>query len=122
MSDAQALNYGTSVFEGIRGHWNEEQGVVSIFRLQEHYERFLRGCRMLMLDIPYSLEELCNITVGLVERNGHQQDIYIRPLAYKSAEIVDNLKLQDLECDLTLIAVPFGNYLGSYKLRCCPSS
>ena len=117
-----ALHYATGVFEGIRGNWNEEKGVVYIFRLREHYERMLRGCRLLMLDIPYSLDELCRITVDLVERNGHQQDIYIRPLAYKSAELVANLKLQDLASDFTLITVPFGNYLGSDLLRCCTSS
>ena len=117
-----ALHYGTGVFEGIRGNWNQEQGVVNIFRLREHYERLLRGCRLLMLDIPYSLDQLCEITVDLVELNRHQQDIYIRPLAYKSAEMVANLKLQDLESDFTLITVPFGNYLGSDTLRCCTSS
>ena len=117
-----ALHYGTGVFEGIRGNWNEEQGVVNIFRLREHYERLIRGCRLLMLDIPYSVNQLCDITVDLVERNRHQQDIYIRPLAYKSAELVANLKLQDLESDFTLITVPFGNYLGSDTLRCCTSS
>ena len=78
-----ALHYGTGVFEGIRGNWNEEQGVVNIFRLHEHYERLLRGARLLMLNIPYSVEELCDITVELVERNEHSQDIYIRPLVYK---------------------------------------
>ena len=117
-----ALHYGTGVFEGIRGNWNEEQGVVNIFRLREHYDRLLRGCRLLMLDIPYSAEDLCEITVELVERNGHRQDIYIRPLVYKSAELVANLKLQELESDFTLITVPFGNYLGSDLLRCCTSS
>lgn len=117
-----ALHYGTAVFEGIRGNWNEEKGVVNIFRLREHYERLLRGCRLLMLNIPYSIEELCNITVELVERNGYRQDIYIRPLAYKSAELVANLKLQELESDFTLITVPFGSYLGSDTLRCCTSS
>jgi len=117
-----ALHYGTGVFEGIRGNWNEEKGVVNIFRLREHYERLLRGCRLLMLDIPYTADQLCEITVELVERNAHQQDIYIRPLAYKSAELVANLKLQDLASDFTLITVPFGNYLGSDTLRCCTSS
>ena len=117
-----ALHYGTGVFEGIRGNWNEEQGVVNIFRLREHYERLLRGARLLMLNIPYSVEELCDITVELVERNEHSQDIYIRPLVYKSAELVANLKLQDLESDFTLITVPFGNYLGSDLLHCCTSS
>jgi branched-chain amino acid aminotransferase len=117
-----ALHYGTGVFEGIRGNWNEEQGVVNIFRLREHYQRLLQGCRLLMLDIPYTADQLCEITVELVERNRHQQDIYIRPLAYKSAEMVANLKLQDLASDFTLITVPFGNYLGSDTLRCCTSS
>ena len=117
-----ALHYGTGVFEGIRGNWNEEQGVVNIFRLREHYERLLRGARLLLLDIPYSVEDLCDITVELVERNSHRQDIYIRPLMYKSAELVANLKLQDLTSDFTLITVPFGNYLGSDLLRCCTTS
>ena len=53
-----ALHYGTGVFEGIRGNWNQEKGVVYIYRLREHYERMLLGCRLLMLDIPYSLEDL----------------------------------------------------------------
>jgi len=38
------------------------------------------------------------------------------------AELVANLKLQDLASDFTLITVPFGNYLGSDLLRCCTSS
>ena len=117
-----ALHYGTAVFEGIRGNWNEEKGVISIFRLREHYEMLLRGCKLLMLDIPYSLDDLCDITVDLVQKNKHKSDIYIRPLAYKSAEVVANLKLQDLSADFTLITVPFGNYLGSDTLRCCTSS
>ncbi len=117
-----ALHYGTAVFEGIRGNWNEEQGKMFIFRMREHYERLLRGCKILLLDIPYTVDQLCDITVDLVERNGHQSDIYIRPLAYKSAEVVANLKLQELASDFTLITVPFGNYLGTDILKCCTSS
>jgi branched-chain amino acid aminotransferase len=117
-----ALHYGTGIFEGIRGNWNPEKEVTYIFRLREHYERLLRGCRLLMIDIPYSLEDLCNITVELIERCGYTEDLYIRPLAYKSAERVANLKLQDLDNDFCLIAVPFGSYLGTDILRCCTSS
>ena len=117
-----ALHYGTGVFEGVRGNWNQEAGAIYIFRLAEHYQRLLRGSRLLMIDLPYSIEELCNITVELVERCGYSQDIYIRPLAYKSAEKVANLKLQELDSDFCLVAVPFGNYLGSEVLRCCTSS
>ena len=117
-----ALHYGTAVFEGIRGNWNEEQGKVFIFRMREHYERLIRGCKILLLDIPYTADQLCDITVDLVARNGHTSDIYIRPLAYKSAEVVANLKLQELDSDFTLVTVPFGSYLGTDVLKCCTSS
>ena len=117
-----ALHYGTAVFEGIRGNWNAEHEATYIFRLREHYERLHLGCRILMLDIPYSVDDLCRITVELVERNGNRSDVYIRPLAYKSEELVANLKLHEIASDFTLIVIPFGNYLGTENLRCCTSS
>lgn len=118
-----ALHYGTAVFEGIRGNWNESKNQLFIFRIKEHYERLLQGCDMLMLDIPYSVDDLCKITLDLVKESGYKQDLYIRPLAYKSEELVANLKLQEIESDFTLIMVPFGEYLDTDgALRCCTSS
>lgn len=117
-----ALHYGTAVFEGIRGNWNSEKQVVYIFRLREHYQRLLNGCKMLMLDIPYSLDDLCRITVETVERSGYAEDVYIRPIAFKGEERVANLKLHELSSDFGVIVVPFGKYLGSEALRCCTSS
>ncbi|GIT11965.1 MAG: hypothetical protein CM1200mP33_1510 [Chloroflexota bacterium] len=38
---------------------------------------------MLMIDIPYSPDELCKITIELLAKNNFKEDIYIRPLAYK---------------------------------------
>ncbi|MEC8891213.1 MAG: branched-chain amino acid transaminase [Chloroflexota bacterium] len=118
-----ALHYGTAVFEGIRANWNESKNKLFIFRIKEHYERLLQGCDMLMLDIPYSVDDLCKITLDLVKESGYKQDLYIRPLAYKSEELVANLKLQEIESDFTLIMVPFGEYLDTDgALRCCTSS
>ena len=118
-----ALHYGTAVFEGIRGNWNESKDQLFIFRIKEHYERLLQGCDMLMLDIPYTVDDLCKITLDLVKESGYKQDLYIRPLAYKSEELVANLKLQEIESDFTLIMVPFGEYLDTDgALRCCTSS
>ena len=54
-----ALHYGTAVFEGIRGNWNEKHKSMYVFRMREHYERFLQGCNIMMLDIPYNVEDLC---------------------------------------------------------------
>lgn len=117
-----ALHYGTGVFEGIRGNWNAESQAVYVFRMKEHYERLLKGCHLMMINLPYSIEKLCQITVDLIEKCGYKEDLYIRPLAYKSAERVANLKLQELEDDFCLVTVPFGSYLSSSVLRCCTSA
>ena len=118
-----ALHYGTGVFEGIRGNWNAEHKTMYVFRMKEHYERLILGCKMLMLDIPYSVTDLCEITENLIRECGYQEDIYIRPLAYKSEELVANLKLHELSSDFALIMTPFGSYIDSDgAISCCTSS
>ena len=47
-----ALNYGTGVFEGIRGYWNENRGTLQVLKLREHYERFEKSCRLLRIELP----------------------------------------------------------------------
>tara|TARA_B100000519_G_scaffold60326_1_gene50603 strand:+ start:672 stop:1598 length:927 start_codon:yes stop_codon:yes gene_type:complete len=118
-----ALHYGTAVFEGIRGNWNEDEQKMFVFRMHEHYVRLLQGAKMLLMDIPYSADDLCEITVDLIKKSQYQQDLYIRPLVYKSEELVANLKLQELGSDFALMMVPFGAYLESDgALKCCTSS
>ena len=118
-----ALHYGTSIFEGIRGNWNDETKTIYLFRLQEHYERMLNGCKVMRIRLPYSAEQLSQITSEMVERTGYQQDIYVRPLAYKSEERVATLNLGPLEDDFTVFAIPFGAYLDLESAqKCCTSS
>lgn len=115
-----SLHYGTACFEGIRGNWNSEQQQLYLFRLREHYERMHKGCQLLKINLPYSIGELCQITVELVEKCGFKEDLYVRPLAYKSSEAL-GVRLHDLECDFFVFAFPWGPYLGD-KVRCCVSS
>ncbi len=118
-----ALHYGTSIFEGIRGNWNEEDEKLYLFRLEEHYERLLAGCKIMRIDLPYSVSELSGITTDMVERSGYRQDIYVRPIAYKSEERVATLNLNHLEDGFTVFAIPFGAYLDiEAAARCCTSS
>jgi branched-chain amino acid aminotransferase len=116
-----SLHYGTALFEGIRGNWNSEQKQLYIFRLKEHYQRLLNGCRLLNIDLPYTTDELCRITVELVEKCRFQEDIYVRPLAYKSSEAL-GLRLHDLENEFLVFAIPWGLYLDMEKARCMVSS
>ena len=118
-----ALHYGTAVFEGIRGNWNESKEKMIIFRLKEHFDRLLRGSNILKMNLGYTSQEMCDITVDLVKSNGYTEDVYIRPLAYKSQELVANLKLHELEDDLSIIVIPFGAYIDNTKpIKCQTSS
>jgi branched-chain amino acid aminotransferase len=116
-----ALHYGTAAFEGIRGNWNPDHQQTYLFRLKEHYERLRNGCQVLKIDLPYSVEKLCQITVELAERCGFKEDIYVRPMAYKSAEAL-GVRLHDLESDFSVFIIPWGPYLDVDKARCHTSS
>jgi len=116
-----SLHYGTAVFEGIRGNCNSEQQQIYLFRLREHYARLHNGCQVLKINPPYTIDELCQITIELVRKCGFQEDIYIRPLAYKSSEAL-GVRLHDLEDDFLILAIPWGRYLDVDKARCGVSS
>ena len=61
-------HYGTGVFEGIRGNWNKEEKQLYLYRLKEHYERLMNGCRVLNIDLPYTVDDLCELTVKLTAK------------------------------------------------------
>jgi len=116
-----ALHYGTAAFEGIRGNWNGQKQQIYLFRLKEHYERLLKGCGILKIDLPYSLDEMNKITVDVVKKCGYKEDVYIRPVAYKSTEAM-GVRLHNLDCDFFVFAFPWGRYIDTDKARCAVSS
>lgn len=117
-----ALNYGTAVFEGIRGNWNEEDKQIFLFRSAEHFERLRKSCRILNLTLEYSTDELCDMTVKLVEMCGFTEDIYVRPMVYQSSEVL-GVRSHDVENDFFMFVAPFGPYFGGDDgIRCCISS
>ena len=115
------LHYGTGVFEGIRGNWNSEERQLYLFRLSEHYERLLNGCRVLNINLPHTANELCQVTVELTERCGFREDIYVRPLAYKGSEAL-GVRLHNLDDAFMVFAFPWGPYLDTDGVRCIVSS
>lgn len=117
-----ALHYGTGCFEGIRGNWNSQQKQLYIFRAEDHFKRLLFSAKILRMKLPYSVEDLCRLTLEVVEANGYKEDVYIRPLAYKSDATIGP-RLHDVADDLFIFVIPFGNYLDPTKgVSCCVSS
>lgn len=104
-----AFLYGTAIFEGIRGYYNQDKQDLYVFRTAEHYDRFLNNCKVLKIELPYTTSQLVDLTVEMIRKSEYRQDVYIRPIAYKSALRI-GLKLDD-ENDFLLFAVPMGSYL-----------
>ena len=105
-----ALNYGTAAFAGVRAYWNEEEKQLYIFRALDHYRRFLNSAKLLCMQLEHTPESLTQLTVDLLRVDNYHQDIYIRPLAYKSDEVI-GVKLHGLHEELSICAIPFDKYL-----------
>ena len=105
-----AFNYGTGVFGGIRGYWNEDKKKLYIFRPYDHYRRLLNSGRMMNMFIPYDEESLIQLTLDLIRKEGWQTDIYVRPLIYK-ADLGIGVRLHDLRDELTIFTMPFKQYI-----------
>lgn len=116
-----AFAYGTGCFEGIRGYWSKEDQQIYLFRLREHYERLLRSCKILRMDLPYTIDQLIDISTELIRHNGQQEDVYLRPVAYKADEII-GVRLHNLVDHFILTSEPMGNYVEIGGLRCGVSS
>jgi branched-chain amino acid aminotransferase len=107
-----ALNYGTAAFGGLRGYWNPDQEQLFLFRPRDHYMRLLNSAKMLCMEFKYTPERLIEITIELLHAEGHRQDIYIRPLVYKSEEGI-GVKLHDLQDSLSIVSLPFDRYVSN---------
>ncbi len=105
-----ALNYGTACFGGIRAYWNDDEEQLFVFRPFDHYTRFLSSARLMLMELDHTPESLTRVTVELLRAEGKRQDMYIRPLAYKSDEAI-GVRLHNLGNELTIFSVPFGRYV-----------
>jgi len=81
----------------------------------------LNGCQVLRIRLPYTLEKLCQTTIELAQRCNFEEDIYVRPLAYKSTESL-GVRLHDIGDDFVVFIIPWGRYIDVDKARCCVSA
>lgn len=109
---AHSLHYGSGVFEGIRTY--STSSGPAVFRLTDHIERLLDSAKLVMMEIPYSRDELvdaCKLTV----RESGLDSCYVRPIAFLG---YGEIGLNPLPCPVNVsIAVwPWGAYLGEESL------
>jgi branched-chain amino acid aminotransferase len=104
------FNYGTAVFEGIRAYWNADEEQLFALELIPHYQRIRASAALLMMEIKQAPEELAEITLELLRRDALREDVYLRPIIYKSSETI-GVRLHNLDADITIFGVPFGQYI-----------
>lgn len=109
-----ALQYGNAIFGGIRGYLAEDQKHINLFRISDHYIRFLQALKILNKSIRYDKWQLVEITLELAKKNNPETDCYFRPFAYAVDHFISP-DLAPLKFDFALYAVPLGEYLSIDK-------
>jgi len=61
-----AFNYGTAVFEGVRGNWNADQGELYLFKIRDHVRRIRQSAKIMRMGLKYSDDEICDILAARV--------------------------------------------------------
>jgi branched-chain amino acid aminotransferase len=119
---SHVINYGSSVFEGIRCYSHSDGP--AIFRLREHMQRLLDSAKIYRIEPDYSLEQLCGAACDLVASNG-VWPCYVRPIVMRGyGEAGVNPFNSPTEVYMT--NYPWGKYLGhgdvSEGVEACVSS
>jgi branched-chain amino acid aminotransferase len=106
------LHYGMGVFEGIRAYATAEGP--GIFRLTDHIERMFNSAKILMMELPYTVDELVQATKDTVRSTGLPA-CYVRPIAYLG---YGEMGLNPMPCtvDVAIACWPWGAYLGDDAL------
>ncbi|MGN1392949.1 MAG: branched-chain amino acid transaminase [Succinivibrionaceae bacterium] len=109
-----ALHYGTSVFEGLRFY--DTNFGTAILRLRDHMQRLKNSARIYRIDIPYSVDELCDSCIETVKANGLSSG-YIRPIAFIGNVGLGVKPPVGAKINVAIGIVPWGAYLGEEGLK-----
>ena len=112
---SHSLHYGSAVFEGARCYEDPESGKSYVFRLRDHMERLHRSCKIAMIDLPYSVDELCQATVDVIRANKLKK-CYIRPLVYRGYGQM-GVDPTGAPVDVIIAVWPWDSYLGPDALE-----
>ena len=116
----QVVNYGIGAFGGLRAYWNDDAPQLYVFRVNDHFKRFLNSCKLFNTSLPYSADDLRAITLDLLRRENYREDAYVRPLLYNATEDITP-RLYDVEFDFSCWTRAQGNYL-KLEVNACTSS
>lgn len=108
------LHYGNGVFEGTRAYMTADG--LAIFKLREHTKRLLNSAKITRIKTTFSLEELENAQVELLQSNNFISNVYLRPLIFLGHGIM-GLHHINAPVRTAIAAWQWGSYLGEEGLE-----
>ena len=102
-----AIHYGTSIFEGIRGYWNNEN--LFIFRLDEHVKRFRRSGQFYNISLNFSDKEMTDAVIGTCKKNKIKKSCYIRPFYFVGDYGINLHVTEKAPTNVAIFTFPFGD-------------
>ena len=112
---SHTLHYGNGAIEGTKAYKTVD-GRCAIFKLKEHTQRLLNSSKMTLMEVPFSLEELNDAQVKLLQENELFEGAYIRPLVYLGYGVM-GLYHKDAPVNVSIAAWKWGAYLGEEGLK-----
>jgi branched-chain amino acid aminotransferase len=109
------LHYGNGAIEGTKAYKTVD-GRCAIFKLNEHTQRLLNSSKMTLMDVPFSLEELNEAQIKLLQENELFEGAYIRPLVYLGYGVM-GLYHKEAPVKVSIAAWKWGAYLGEEGLK-----
>ena len=109
------LHYGNGAIEGTKAYKTVD-GRCAIFKLNEHTQRLLNSSKMTLMNVPYTLEELNNAQIELLQKNELFDGAYIRPLVYLGYGVM-GLYHKECPVNVSISAWKWGAYLGEEGLK-----
>jgi branched-chain amino acid aminotransferase len=109
---SHVVSYGSSVFEGIRCY--KTSSGPAVFRLREHMRRMIDSAKIYRMDIPFTLDQLCDAAVELVRENG-MDSCYIRPIALRGYGVIGVHGISN-PTETFMACWEWGKYLGEEAL------
>lgn len=110
-----ALQYGTGVFEGIRGYWHNRERALYLLKPKEHFDRLLQSARVMGWEVPYKSDDMVDILRRLILRNKPKRDVYARPFIFQASTNLGPLVRQDLDPQFAMYMIGLGAYLAVDK-------
>lgn len=111
---ANALHYGTAVFEGIRVYPSRRGPV--LVRLADHVERLLASARLYGMKVPFGVDALIKGCTEVTRKN-QAENAYLRPVAYFGHGPIDLKPKQECPVRVFIAARELGTFLGEGALR-----